>query len=248
MKGKCLSPVNIQGTDFPWGRQWGARQTQALEEGWAAPRQGQQRQSTPEHCTPDATETNRRAATAKREALERRMKTPRAPFANIYFSRVSLRKWRATKAQVPDQSRTLPNLLKNAHVALWEGFESSRDGNHMLAYPPGKSPMCKPAGRPPTNYMCTSARWVSLTFLRTKTEGGRKVPTLWKSLTHDMCRFAVEKESHPSKRVEEAAWQDKVAHSLLSLPGFISPDNQETCYRLMWAGKSLVSHTTYCLA
>lgn len=129
------------------GQAAGIQQRQALEEGWAAPRQGQQCRSTPKHCTPDATETNRRAATAKREALERRMKTPRAPFANIYFSRVSLRKWRATKAQVPDQSRTLPNLLKHAHVALWEGFESSRDGNHMLAYPPWKKPNVQASGQ-----------------------------------------------------------------------------------------------------
>lgn len=117
-------------------------------------------------------------------------------------------------------------VVKHAHVALWEGFESSRDGNHMLAYPPGKSPMCKPAGRPPTNYMCTSACWVSLTFLRSKRRGAERFPPSGKSLTHDMCRLAAGKESHSSECVGEAAWQDKVPCSLLSLPAFILSDNE----------------------
>lgn len=135
--------------------------------------------STPRRLQTRCHQKNCQPVTAKRGTQKANQNALRS-FCKHPSSAGRLMKWRATKAQAPEGSCPLPRVLTPAHAAPGEGCESSRDGNHMLASPPGKSPTCKPAGRPPTNYMCTSARWVSVTFLRSKKEGGRKVPTLWK--------------------------------------------------------------------
>lgn len=160
-------------------------------------------------CSPDAT-------TKKSQLnIPKENQNTLCSFCKHLFPRVYLSKRRASKAQVPERSCTLPKLLKQAHVALWEGFESSRDGNHMLAHPLEKA-QC--ASQRADHQLTTCVQvlagclWL---FWEAKRRGAERFPASGKSLTHTMCvGGAAGNKSHSCERVGEDVWQDEVGFLL----------------------------------
>lgn len=130
--------------------------------------------------------------------FKRRIKMPYTPFVNIPG------RGRATKAPAPERFCPLPKLFKGAAEALWEGFESS-EMETTCEHPPGKSPMCKAAGRPPTNSMCQGLTGC-LTCLGTKQEWGQKGSHPLGRAWHLTCVFAGREEPHSGECAGEAAW------------------------------------------
>lgn len=138
-----------------------------------------------------------------RAAFKRRIKTPCTPLVNITCRAAA---GQGEGYQSPSTWKMLPFLPGCSKRLVWhcEKALRARDGNHMRVNPPGKSPMCKAAGRPPTNYMCQVLTGC-LACLGTEQDRGQRGSHPLERAWHVTCVFSAREESHSRECVGEAA-------------------------------------------
>lgn len=153
-----------------------------------------------------------------RAAFKRRIKMPYTPFVTS-LTGVQPGKGRATKSPTPERCCPPPKLFKRAHVALWEGCESSEMETTCEHTPLGRAPCARQQADHQLTPCVKCSQGVWLVWEPNRT-GGRKVPTLWKE-PGTWCVCSLRRKNPTPENVLRNCLTRQIAFSLLSVLQFI---------------------------